>query len=211
MSAIQPDFRERGIKLRNKDTIQVTNNEYVLEERIPGGFQFRTWLVRRKKDGKHFVAKATPELSRMAGEIRAYMFFASVVSDFPRRYHPKIEAFDHESNVIRRGKKIGELNVILLKYYPHYSYISLEKLLKDKNCTSEVRKRIAGKLKRRIEKLHDLSLAHGDLHKGNIMVHKTENRRIGVLLIDFGSSRFRDRHALSKDERQLQNILRELA
>jgi len=179
------------LKLKKKDRISICGREYVLIERLAGGFQFRTWKVER--NNSHYVAKLTDKTDRALRELRTYLFLKN--RNYPDRYYAELIDFDHLANIIKTNGKKTNLIALLLKYYP---FDNLSTFIK--NANTDERQKIAIKLKRRVLLLHKAGIIHGDLRENNIIALKT-NRGIGVRLIDFGLSKF-----IEKGDKEKENI-----
>lgn len=149
--------------LRQGDEVLICRKRYVLVKRLGGGFQSRTWLARdldrsgkRHKDNE-CVVKMTKEHRLATSELRAYTYLEK--NNFPERYYSELLAFDNKATAYRRRKRGGSFYAIVLKKYDG----SLRSLMDQ--LSKEEKKKIAGKIKRRVEKLHKVGMIHRDLRE----------------------------------------------
>ncbi len=205
----------RRINLRLGDSIHICGQDYQLTRNIGAlrGFQFRTYLVKSGLDGKEYLAKVTQDLKRALVEVRAHIHLKN--KRYPDRYYAKMIAFDHEAVVVRSQSQLrGKFAAILLAYLPPERFQPLDQYLQSKSAITvapSVRKKLGGKLSRRISKLHELAISHGDLRPANIMVTVGRGGRTGVRVIDFGLSRFGDNQAIERDDRRLERVMHRIA
>lgn len=75
---------------------------------------------------------------------------------------------------------------------------------------NEIKRKIIDKIKRRVNKLHELGISHGDLKEKNIMIKKTKKGNIGVRVIDFGLSDIGNKEKIAKDRKDLEKIIKKL-
>lgn len=201
--------------MRLKDNIHICGQEYQLVRNVGAlkGFQFRTYLVKRALDGKEYLAKITEDLKRALVEVRIHVHLKSM--RYPDRYYAKMIAFDHESVVTRSQSRLRrKFSAILLNYLPSEKFEPLDQYLRSKPGIAagpSVRKKLAGKLSRRVEKLHELGVSHGDLRPANIMVTVGRGGRTGVRIIDFGLARFANDKAIERDKVSLQRVMHRIA
>jgi tRNA A-37 threonylcarbamoyl transferase component Bud32 len=190
--------------MRHGDKLVICGEEYSLVKNLAHlkGFQFRTWLV-KNRSGKKYVAKITEDLQRALNELRAYIYLKT--KGYPERYYAEMVAFDHEAKHVRSGYNFY---AILLKYLPEEKFQTIDEYLR--NLKNHRRKRIlAEKLRRRVDKLHKLNMAHGDIKEQNIMVRETK-QGIGLRLIDFGLSTFGDEEKIQKDKQAVEKIIEKI-
>jgi len=177
--------------LREGDIIIICRKNYELIKSFSGprggGFQFRTWLVKdlgisgRRERSKEYVIKATTKPRLVTSELKFYVYLAK--RNFPDRYYSELLAFDNNAISYRRGKRIGKFYVILLKRYDG----SLESLRN--KLTLDEKEKVLRKLRKRVERLHNLGVIHGDLREANVLL-RIKKKGIGVLLTDFANSKF---------------------
>lgn len=167
------------------------------------GFQFRTWLVKNFSNSKEYVAKMTQDPNKALNELRTYIYLKT--KGYPERYYAEMVAFDHQALHIKSG---GTFYCILLKYLPEEHFQSLDEYLR-RSVDGKTRKRLADKLKRRVSKLHELGISHGDIREANIMVRETK-RGVGLRLIDFGLSKFNDEKEKQKDKKRVEALIKKI-
>jgi tRNA A-37 threonylcarbamoyl transferase component Bud32 len=190
-----------NIHMKSGDKLVICGEEYSLIKRLGHmtGFQFRTWLV-KNRSGKKYVAKITEDPKRALNELRAYIYLKT--KGYPERYYAEMVAFDHEAKHVRSARNFY---AILLKYLPEEKFRTLDEYLRNRR-----RKRVlAEKLRRRVDRLHGLNIAHGDIREQNIMVKETK-RGIGLRLIDFGLSTFGDEEKIRKDKQAVEKIIEKI-
>jgi len=195
----------KGIHLRIGDKILICGEEYQLIKNLYAqkGFQFRTWLVKNCSDNREYVAKITEYSDRALNELRIYVYLKT--KGYPERYYAEMVAFDHEAKHIKSHRNFY---AILLKYLPEEKFQTLDEYLK--SCAEKKRRiRLAKKLRRRVDKLHDLGITHGDIREANIMVRETK-RGVGLRLIDFGLSKFGDEKGKLKDDNKVEAIIKKI-
>ncbi|GEM_PF-2745485 len=201
--------------LKIGDKLIACGREYELIQNIGvmRGFQFRTYLVKAAVGGKQYVAKITEDRNRALAELKVHIFLNA--KKYPERYYAKTVAFDHEAAMVRRGTGLRKkFAVLVLTYLPSERFQPLDQYLNresDKPMGKHVARKLCDKLKRRIDKLHELGISHGDLKTANIMVTVGDGGRTGVRLIDFGCSTFEDESRIEKDNRQLKKVLDRVA
>ena len=188
--------------LRKGDEIKICGEKYRLIKNFPlKGFQFRTWLVESVSNGKKRIAKITYEKNKALSELRVYIYLTGL---YPKRYYARMLAFDHQAQLIRNNfYKNKRFCAIILEYLPEDRFQSLDEYLKDnlsQGGKRKLKKKLAYKIERRIQKLHELCIAHGDIREANIMIDAKKSGRIGVRIIDFGLSKFGDEEAKNKDK-----------
>jgi len=198
---------KKNVKLRKGEKIRICRENYTLIRNLytRRGFQFRTWLVHRDHDGKKFVAKITDKPDRALRELRTIIYLKE--HKYPERYYAELVYFDHQATIYRNNEEI-RFYALLLKYLPHDKFQSLDDFLKG-NPDNNTKRKIAGKLKRRVERLHKLKVSHGDIREANVMVGKTR-KGIGVRLIDFGLSDIGNQEKIGKDKKALERIIKRL-
>jgi len=198
----------KRINLKRGEKIRIYGEEYKLLSNLSPlrGFQFRTWLVQRVLDKKKFVAKITDKPERALRELRTIIYLKE--NKYPERYYAELVGFDHQAKIRRNNEEI-RFYVLLLKYLPHERFQSLDSFLKC-SMNDDMKRKIIAKLKRRVDRLHQLKVSHGDIREANIMVRKTAKGRIGVRLIDFGLSDINNQKDLEKDKRNIEKIIKKL-
>jgi tRNA A-37 threonylcarbamoyl transferase component Bud32 len=191
--------------LKKGDKILICGEEYQLIKNLYAlkGFQFRTWLVKGVSN-KKYVAKITEDPNKALNELRTYIYLKT--KSYPERYYAEMIAFDHKALLVRSNDM--QFYILLLRYLPEEKFLSLDEYLK-KNPAKKQKERLANKLKRRVGKLHELGISHGDIREANIMVKETK-RGIGIRLIDFGLSKFGDQKAIRKDDKRVESLIRKL-
>jgi len=198
----------KRINLKRGEKIRICGEEYKLISNLSPlrGFQFRTWLVQRVLDKKNFVAKITDKRERALRELRTIIYLKE--NKYPERYYAELVGFDHQATIRRNNEEI-RFYVLLLKYLSHEKFQSLDSFLKC-SMNDDMKRKIIAKLKRRVDRLHQLKVSHGDIREANIMVRKTAKGRIGVRLIDFGLSDINNQKDLEKDKRNIEKIIKKL-
>ncbi len=191
--------------LKKGDKILICGEEYQLIKPLYAlkGFQFRTWLVKNILNGREYVAKMTLDPDRALNELRTYIYLKT--KGYPERYYAEMVAFDHKALHIKSGDTFYS---ILLKYLPEERFQSLDEYLR-RGVDRKTRKRLADKLKRRVNKLHELGISHGDIRDANIMVRETK-RGVGLRLIDFGLSKFNDEREKQKDKERVEALAKKI-
>jgi RIO-like serine/threonine protein kinase len=188
-------------KLQQGDRVRVCGEEYKLVNRLGGGFQFRTWVVKTTA-GKAYVAKVTDKRDRALDELRTYLFLKA--KRYPERFYAPMRAFDHEAVILRKGRgRPRKFYAILLKHLPDERFVTLRQAAR-KLLQPHLRT-VMQKLERRVRRLHKLRVSHGDLHANNVLIGIRPSRRVSVRLIDFTHSKFDDRQAQVADTRRLRN------
>lgn len=195
----------KRVNLRKGDKIVICGEDYKLIKNLYAlkGFQFRTWLV-ADDSNKNYVAKITDDPNKALNELRTYIYLKT--KRYPERYYAEMVAFDHKALLIRSDDV--QFYVILLKYLPEEKFQLLDEFLKKKPAKKQ-KQRLTDKLKRRVSKLHELGISHGDIREANIMVKETK-RGIGVRLIDFGLSKFADEKEILKDDKRVENLVKKI-
>jgi serine/threonine protein kinase len=199
----------KRVHLKIGDKLRICGEDYRIIRNLYKlrGFRFRTYLVRRVSDKKDYVAKITQEPGRALNELRAYIYLKT--KKYPGRYYAEIVAFDHEAQLIRNGNFLSKFYVMLFKYLPERRFKLLSQYLKNKPSINQ-RKKLADKLERRVNRLHELRISHGDLREDNIMIEEKVSGRMGVRLIDFDLSKFGDEGHKNKDKKALKRILKKI-
>lgn len=204
----------KRINLKLGDKLSICGHKYELIENIGSGrgSQFRTYLVRKTSDSSEYVAKVTQDLKRALIELKILIFLNTM--KYPTRYYARMIAFDHEIEVYRGYRKLRrKFTANLLTYLTQEKYQALDEYLKGRLAKTpgrSIKQKIADKLVRRVDTLHQLGIAHCDLRLANIMVTVNQDGRTGVRVIDFGSAKFGDDEAIKQDSNSVQKIIKKI-
>lgn len=187
----------------------ICGEKYKLVKNLSGlknkAFQFRTWIAKslESADGKEYIIKLTNDPKKITSELRTYLYLER--KGFPERYFSQLRYFDNDVKIVRNNKQIDDrFYALVLKKYDG----SLEAL--KNSLSSTMKDKLKRKLRRRVDKLHELGVIHGDLKEANILLRINNQKRVGVLLTDFTESKFlRDEAELEKDvERENKKLRR---
>lgn len=195
----------KRVNLKVGDKIRICGEEYQLRKNLGArkGFQFRTWLIKNTLNKKEYVVKISKDCDKTLNELRILVYLKT--KGYPKRYYAELVAFDYEAVHYRSNHNFY---AILLKYLPEEKFQPLDEYLKGR-VDKKRRKKLADKLRRRIRKLHELGVIHGDVRKANIMVTETK-RGVGLRLIDFGLSRFGNKEEIQKDDKKVDNFIEKM-
>ena len=163
------------------------------------GWQFRTWLATDQATGRDVVVKITPHQERAEREaaVLLHLRFAR----YPRRYYAPLIGYD---TLTYRGARFY---VLVLRYLSERRFKPLSSYLKSGSLPVPIPV-LVDKLRRRLRKLHQFKVGHGDIKAGNIMLAVHGKRGVSVRLIDFGLSTLNPSpQAKRKDTKDLERII----